>query len=48
MLNKEVYVNRRRKLKENFKDGLILIMGNDFSPLDCEDNTYPFIQDAAL
>ena len=48
MLNKEVYVNRRRKLKENFKDGLILIMGNDFSPLDCEDNTYPFIQDATF
>ena len=48
MLNKEVYVNRRKKLKENFKDGLILIMGNDFSPLDCEDNTYPFIQDATF
>ena len=48
MLNKEVYINRRRKLKENFKDGLILIIGNDFSPLDCEDNTYPFIQDATF
>ena len=48
MLNKEVYISRRRKLKENFKDGLILIMGNDFSPLDCEDNTYPFIQDATF
>ena len=44
MLNKEVYVNRRKKLKENFRDGLILIMGNNFSPLDCEDNTYPFIK----
>ena len=48
MLNKEVYVNRRKKLKENFRDGLILIMGNNFSPLDCEDNTYPFIQDATF
>ena len=48
MLNKEVYVNRRKKLKENFKDGLILIMGNNFSPLDCADNTYPFIQDATF
>ena len=48
MLNKEVYISRRKKLKENFKDGLILIMGNDFSPLDCEDNTYPFIQDATF
>ena len=48
MLNKEVYISRRKKLKENFKDGLILIMGNNFSPLDCEDNTYPFIQDATF
>ena len=48
MLNKEVYVNRRKKLKQNFKDGLILIMGNDFSSLDCENNTYPFIQDATF
>ena len=48
MLSKEVYVNRRKKLKENFKDGLILIIGNNFSPLDCEDNTYPFIQDATF
>ena len=48
MLNKEVYANRRKKLKENFKDGLILIMGNNFSPLDCVDNTYPFIQDATF
>ena len=48
MLNKKVYANRRKKLKENFKDGLILIMGNNFSPLDCVDNTYPFIQDATF
>lgn len=48
MFNKEIYVERRKKLKENFKDGIILIMGNDFSPLDCPDNTYPFIQDATF
>ena len=48
MLSKEIYISRRKKLKENFKDGLILIMGNNFSPLDCEDNTYPFIQDATF
>lgn len=48
MFNKEIYVERRKKLKENFKDGIILIMGNDFSPLDCPDNTYQFIQDATF
>jgi len=42
MLNKEIYVNRRKKLKENFKDGLILIMGNNFSPLDLDGKTKVF------
>ena len=48
MFEKIFYENRRKKLKENFKSGLIVIMGNNFSPLDCEDNTYPFIQDATF
>lgn len=48
MLDKKIYIDRRKKLKENFQDGLILIMGNNFSPLDCEDNSYPFIQDATF
>lgn len=48
MFEKEVYINRREKLKKNFKNGLILIPGNDYSPLDCKDNTYPFIQDATF
>ena len=48
MFNKEVYITRRKKLKENFKNGIILIMGNDFSPLDCKDNCYPFLQDATF
>lgn len=48
MFNKEVYITRRKKLKENFKNGIVLIMGNDFSPLDCKDNCYPFLQDATF
>lgn len=48
MFDKEVYINRRKKLKENFKGGLILIPANNYSPLDCKDNTYPFMQDATF
>lgn len=48
MFTKEIYIERRKKLKENFKDGIIIIMGNSFSPLDCPDNCYPFIQDATF
>lgn len=48
MFKKEVYENRRKKLKENFKEGLILIPANNYSPLDCKDNCYPFLQDATF
>lgn len=48
MFDKEIYVERRKKLKENFKDGIILIPGNNYSPLDCKDNCYPFLQDATF
>ncbi len=48
MFSKEVYVNRRKKLKEEIKNGIILICGNDSSPMNCEDNTYPFIQDSTF
>lgn len=48
MFSKEVYIERRRKLKEYFKDGIILIPANDYSPLDCKANCYPFLQDATF
>lgn len=48
MFDKEIYIERRKKLRENFKNGLILIPANNFSPLDCKDNCYPFIQDATF
>lgn len=48
MLGKEIYIERRKRLKENFKEGLILIPANNYSPLDCKDNCYPFLQDATF
>lgn len=48
MFEKEIYINRRKKLQENLKSGLIIIPGNNYSPLDCKDNCYPFLQDATF
>lgn len=48
MFTKETYIERRKKLKENVKNGIILICGNDLSPMNCEDNTYPFMQDSTF
>ena len=48
MFTKETYIERRKKLKETMKEGIILICGNDLSPMDCKDNTYPFVQDSTF
>ena len=48
MFTKETYIERRKILKENIKNGVILICGNDLSPMNCEDNTYPFMQDSTF
>ncbi|WP_300355880.1 aminopeptidase P family protein [Fusobacterium sp.] len=48
MFSKEVYMSRRKKLKEEIKNGIILVCGNELSPMNCEDNTYPFMQDSTF
>ena len=48
MFAKNTYIERRKKLKENVKSGLILICGNDLAPMNYADNSYPFVQDATF
>jgi len=48
MFSKEIYVNRRQKLKGMVKDGIILIMGNVDSPMNYPSNTYRFRQDSTF
>ncbi len=48
MFSKETYVNRRSKLKERVKSGLILILGNNDAPFNYPDNTYHFRQDSTF
>ena len=46
MFKKQTYVSRRKILKEKVASGLILLMGNDFAPMNYQDNTFRFRQDS--
>ena len=48
MFNKEIYIKRRKVLKEQVGKGLILLMGNEESRMNYTDNTYPFRQDSSF
>ena len=48
MFDKNIYISRRKKLKELVGDGLILIIGNSESPMSYADNAYNFIQDSTF
>lgn len=40
------YQERRKKLIQEVKDGIILLLGNEESPMNYTDNVYPFRQDS--
>jgi Xaa-Pro aminopeptidase len=48
MFNKDVYIARRKKLKEQLGKGLILLLGNEESSMNYRDNLYPFRQDSSF
>ncbi|HVT85382.1 MAG TPA: Xaa-Pro aminopeptidase [Chitinophagaceae bacterium] len=48
MFEKEVYIKRRKKLKEQVGNGLILLLGNEESSMNYRDNLYPFRQDSTF
>lgn len=48
MFNKETYINRRQNLKEAVREGIILFMGNEESPMNYTDNAFPFRQDSSF
>lgn len=48
MFQAEVYVQRRKILSEKIGSGLILFWGNDESPMNYPDNTYPFRQHSSF
>ncbi len=48
MFSKETYIKRRETLKKNFKNGIILFLGNDETGMNYTDNTYHFRQDSTF
>ena len=48
MFETSVYKNRRARLKEKAKSGLVLILGNGEAPANYTDNTYKFRQDSSF
>jgi Xaa-Pro aminopeptidase len=48
MFNATVYSNRRKLLKDSVKNGLILFLGNQESPMNYPANTYHFRQDSSF
>ena len=48
MFAEEVYVQRRKRLRDQVQSGLILFLGNEDSPMNYPDNQYPFRQDSSF
>ncbi|MFO7852122.1 MAG: aminopeptidase P family protein [Bacteroidota bacterium] len=48
MFKKEVYIQRREQLRKTLGSGLILLLGNDESPMNYADNPYHFHQDSTF
>ena len=48
MFQSEIYLQRRKILIEKIGTGLILFFGNDESPMNYPDNTYPFRQHSSF
>ncbi len=48
MFKKEVYTKRREKLRKDVGSGLILLLGNDESPMNYADNPFHFHQDSTF
>ncbi len=48
MFQKEIYIERRKTLKEKVGSGIVLFFGNDESPMNYADNTYRFRQDSTF
>ncbi len=48
MFPTEVYINRRKKLREKFNKGILLFLGNQDVAFNYPANIYPFRQDSAF
>lgn len=48
MFHSTTYIDRRRQLRKNISNGILLFLGNDESPMNYADNAFPFRQDSSF
>ena len=48
LFDTSTYIRRRKQLANHVKSGIILLIGNDETPMNYQDNTYPFRQDSTF
>ena len=48
MFSAKTYIQRRTLLKKTLKSGLVVLLGNEESPMNYPANTYPFRQDSSF
>ncbi len=48
LFDAKTYIERRQKLIAHVKEGLILFLGNNDSPMNFKDNIYPYRQDSTF
>ena len=48
MFEANTYIERRDRLKKDLQSGILLFLGNDLSPMNYPENTYPFRQDSTF
>lgn len=48
LFSSSTYVNRRKQLAKHVKSGIILLIGNNESPMNYQDNIYPYRQDSTF
>lgn len=48
MFDSKIYIERRKRLKEEIRSGLILFLGNEESPMNYPQNPYHFRQDSTF
>ena len=48
MFNKEIYHNRRKQLRENMQQGVVIFLSNNEAPMNYASNTYHYRQDSSF
>jgi len=48
MFNKDIYIQRRQRLKKDIGSGIILLLGNEETGMNYKDNCYRFRQDSSF